>query len=387
MASRLRIALAGVLVLATSGVIALVSAGPARADVTICEKFGSTRIQGGQYIVQNNVWGANTAQCILATETGFRITSANHNNATNGAPAAYPSIYSGCHYTNCSTGPLPIQLTQLSSANSSISYSYGGGTFNASYDIWLDPTRRTDGQNAAEIMIWFNRQGSVQPVGSPVGTVTIEGRQWQVWYGNIGWHVISYVSPSVISSWNFSVRAFINDVQSRGYINSSWWLTSVQAGFEPWIGGTGHAVNSFSFTANGAPPPPPPPTTTAPPPPPPPPTTTAPPPPPGGCRVRYALESSWNNGFVANVTVTNNGSSAINGWTLGWTFPGDQRVVNAWNAVVAPSGGAAHTARNVDYNRTINPGGSATFGFQGAFTSSNATPTAFTLNGTACGNG
>jgi endoglucanase len=102
--------------------------------------------------------------------------------------------------------------------------------------------------------------------------------------------------------------------------------------------------------------------------------------------VRYALDNSWNNGFVANVTITNNGSSPVNGWTLGWTFPGDQRVVNAWNAVVTPNG-AAHTARNMDYNRTINPGASTSFGFQGAFSASNATPTSFTLNGTACANG
>lgn len=82
-------------------------------------------------------------------------------------------------------------------------------------------------------MIWFNRQGSVRPIGSPVGTTTIGGRTWEVWRGNIGWNVISYVAPSPIASWSFSVLEFIADVRSRGAITNSWYLTSIQAGLKP----------------------------------------------------------------------------------------------------------------------------------------------------------
>ena len=35
--------------------------------------------------------------------------------------------------------------------------------------------------------------------------------------------------------------------------------------------------------------------------------------------------NSWNNGFTANVTVTNTGCSPINGWTLAFTFPAASR--------------------------------------------------------------
>src|SRR5690606_5956509 len=246
---RLRAACLAALMVATGALVAVATASPAQAAPVICEKFGSTSIQNGTYIVQNNVWGADTTQCIDVNQSGgFTVTQADHNKATNGAPAAYPSIFSGCHWTNCSTGSnMPIQVNQISSATSSISVSYpGSGTWNAAYDIWLDPTPRTDGQNGAELMIWLNRQGSIQPIGSPVGNVNIAGRNWEVWYGNTGWHVISYVSSSPITSLNFSVLSFINDVISRGYINNSWYLTSIQAGFEPWVGGAGLAVNSFS---------------------------------------------------------------------------------------------------------------------------------------------
>jgi hypothetical protein len=47
---------------------------------------------------------------------------------------------------------------------------------------------------------------------------------------------------------SFPVSAFWNDIVGRGYGQNSWYLTSVQAGFEPWINGTGLTVNNFSYS-------------------------------------------------------------------------------------------------------------------------------------------
>jgi len=58
-------------------------------------------------------------------------------------------------------------------------------------------------------------------------------------------------------------------------------------------------------------------------------------------------------------------------------------VTNAWSATVNQSGSAV-TARNASYNATIKPGGNVTFGFQGTWTSNDANPTSFALNGTSC---
>ncbi|WP_410809546.1 GH12 family glycosyl hydrolase domain-containing protein [Micromonospora sp. 067-2] len=362
-------------------IVAVALGGNASADTQICEQYGSTVIQG-RYVVQNNRWGTTAQQCINVTGTGFEITTLNGSNPTNGAPTAYPSVFFGCHYTNCSPGTnLPIQVSQISSATSSISYRYVGGTYNASYDIWLDPTPKRDGVNQMEIMIWLNRQGPIQPIGSPVGTTTLAGRTWEVWRGSNGSNnVISYVAPSPISSLNFSVLEFVNDVRNRGAITNSWYLTSIQAGFEPWQGGVGLAVTSFSAAVNGggAPPTTPPPTT--PPPTTPPPTT----PPPGGagCAVKYT-PNSWNSGFTADVQITNTGSSPVNGWTLTYNLPGGQRVTSAWNATVSQSGSTV-TARNVSWNGTLAPGGTASFGYQGTLSGAYSSPTSFTLNGVAC---
>ena len=181
--------------LSTSAVV--VTAGPAQADVTICEQYGSTTIQG-RYVVQNNRWGTSATQCINVTSAGFQITQQQGSAPTNGAPLSYPSVFLGCHYTNCSPGStLPMQVSRIRSATSSINYRYTGGTYNASYDIWLDPTPKTNGVNQMEIMIWFNRQGSIQPIGSVVGNASVGGRTWQVWRGSNGANnVISYVAPS-----------------------------------------------------------------------------------------------------------------------------------------------------------------------------------------------
>ncbi|MEV1143344.1 cellulose binding domain-containing protein [Micromonospora sp. NPDC049799] len=374
-------AIAAAGLLAAGSIVAVALGGTASADTQICEQYGSTVIQN-RYVVQNNRWGTTAQQCINVTSTGFEITTQNGSSPTNGAPTAYPSVFLGCHYTNCSPGTnLPIQVSQISSATSSISYRYvSGATYNASYDIWLDPSPKRDGVNQMEIMIWLNRQGSIQPIGSPVGTTTLAGRTWEVWRGSNGSNnVISYVAPSPISSLSFSVLDFINDVRNRGAITNSWYLTSIQAGFEPWQGGVGLAVTNFSAAVNGGGNPTTPPPTTPPP-------TTAPPttPPPGGsgCAVKYT-PNAWNNGFTADVQITNTGSSTINGWTLAYSLPAGQQITSSWNATVNQSGSAV-TARNVSWNGTLAPGGTASFGYQGTLSGAYSSPSSFTLNGVTC---
>ncbi len=103
----------------------------------------------------------------------------------------------------------------------------------------------------------------------------------------------------------------------------------------------------------------------------------------GGCTVQYTTTSQWPGGFTANVVINNTGTSTINGWTLKFSFPGDQRITNAWNATTTQSGTAV-TAVNLSYNATITPGGNTSFGFQGTWTNSDAPPTSFTLNGATC---
>jgi hypothetical protein len=104
----------------------------------------------------------------------------------------------------------------------------------------------------------------------------------------------------------------------------------------------------------------------------------------GSCTVTYSTTSQWAGGFTANVTITDSGTTAINGWTLKFTFPGDQKITSSWNTGSNSQGGEAVTLTNASYNGAIAAGGNTSIGFQGTWTSSDAVPTAFTLNGTAC---
>jgi hypothetical protein len=82
--------------------------------------------------------------------------------------------------------------------------------------------------------------------------------------------------------------------------------------------------------------------------------------------------------------IKNTGSTTINGWTLAWTFPGDQKITQLWNGSYTQSGEAVRVT-NASYNAAIPPGSTATVGFTGTFTSNDTSPSAFTLNGTSCG--
>jgi alpha-galactosidase len=102
----------------------------------------------------------------------------------------------------------------------------------------------------------------------------------------------------------------------------------------------------------------------------------------GTCQVSY-VKNEWASGFTANLTITNTGTTTVDGWRLTFTFPGDQKVTSAWNATVTQSGATA-TATNLSYNATIAPGGNVQLGFQGTWSTNDTTPTSFALNGVAC---
>ncbi|WP_406067530.1 glycoside hydrolase family 9 protein [Micromonospora sp. NBC_01638] len=111
--------------------------------------------------------------------------------------------------------------------------------------------------------------------------------------------------------------------------------------------------------------------------------TTAPAQPTAPCKVEYAT-SDWNTGFTANLTLTNTGTTALNGWSLAFTFPSTgQKVGQGWSANYTQTGTAV-TATNLSYNGTLAPGASIGFGFNGTHTGANPKPTSFTLNGTPC---
>ncbi|MFE0254879.1 cellulase family glycosylhydrolase [Streptomyces sp. NPDC059010] len=101
------------------------------------------------------------------------------------------------------------------------------------------------------------------------------------------------------------------------------------------------------------------------------------------CGAGYRVTNEWPGGFQGEIVLRNTGSSAINGWTLRWTFPDSQRVSNLWGGTATQSGAEVSVA-SVSYTATIAPAGSVTLGFTATKGGTNPSPTAFTLNGSAC---
>jgi poly(hydroxyalkanoate) depolymerase family esterase len=102
----------------------------------------------------------------------------------------------------------------------------------------------------------------------------------------------------------------------------------------------------------------------------------------GSCRVTATVDM-WNTGLTASITVTNTGTTAINGWSLAFTLPAGQAITSGWNAAYSPASGAVR-ATNAGHNAVIAPAASVGIGFQATHTGDPARPSSFALNGSAC---
>jgi glycosyl hydrolase family 12/putative Ig domain-containing protein len=229
--------------------------------------IGSGTVSLGPYTLQVNEWNSTAAFDLSYTypPAAFTVSASAIDIAPDGAPGAYPSIYSGNHWGNVSpVNPFPLQVSAITAGQVTTSMAGtipGGAAYDFSYDIWFVPASG-DIQTGPdlEMMIWLNHGGGTNPAGSQVATVTLDGVSYEVWDGTGGGNggTVSYVfSSGVTSVANLDLYPFIQDAVSRGYLNSSWWLIDVEGGFETWSGCQGLEVNSFSVTVGSAPPPPP----------------------------------------------------------------------------------------------------------------------------------
>jgi hypothetical protein len=105
------------------------------------------------------------------------------------------------------------------------------------------------------------------------------------------------------------------------------------------------------------------------------------------CAVTYDVTQGWSSGFVANVSITNTGPNAINGWTLAFSFPASSESVSSsnWNANWSGSGQNV-VATNVGWDGYLAPNAGNTYsiGFVANQSGAYPSPASFTLNGTVC---
>jgi cellulose 1,4-beta-cellobiosidase len=236
--------------------VSLPAASSIAGTTRLCNSQAAT-VDGGAYQVDNNEWGSGAYECITTNGTAeFRVANSELANA-GGAPGGYPDIYKGCNYGACTSGSgLPIRVSSIRAGTVTTSWSTaqpgGSSVYNVAYDIWFNQTSSTSGQaNGTELMVWLNHHGPIHPYGSQVASnVRVGGHRYNVWYGNAhGFNTVTYLMTSGERSVNrLDLRHLEADAVGRGYLRRSWWLISVEAGFEVWKGGTGLATKSFSVS-------------------------------------------------------------------------------------------------------------------------------------------
>jgi len=84
--------------------------------------------------------------------------------------------------------------------------------------------------------------------------------------------------------------------------------------------------------------------------------------PPAQAPVVLAVRDDWGAGFVADMTITNTGTTTTSGWQL--EFDLDANITNIWNAEIVSRVGSRYVIRMASWNGRIAPGGKITFGFQ-----------------------
>ncbi|AVT41374.1 chitinase [Plantactinospora sp. BB1] len=102
-----------------------------------------------------------------------------------------------------------------------------------------------------------------------------------------------------------------------------------------------------------------------------------------GPTATFVKTSDWGSGWEGKYTITNGGTSAINGWSVAFDLPAGTTMGSYWDALLTSSG-QRHTFTNRSWNGSIAPGASVSFGF---LATGSGTPANCTLNGAACGGG
>ncbi|MDP4183162.1 MAG: cellulase family glycosylhydrolase, partial [Bacillota bacterium] len=98
----------------------------------------------------------------------------------------------------------------------------------------------------------------------------------------------------------------------------------------------------------------------------------------------FTVDYDVGGSGTINLTIKNNLTTKnINGWTMEFTFPEDQKITSMWGGTYTQNG-AQVTIKNADYTSKISAnGGVVTLGFNVSYSSANNKPSSIIINGSA----
>jgi GH18 family chitinase len=78
----------------------------------------------------------------------------------------------------------------------------------------------------------------------------------------------------------------------------------------------------------------------------------------------YKVTADWVSGFGADFIVTNNGTGAVQDWTVEFDYP--YAINSIWNAEIVSHEGLRYTLKPATWSATLRPGASASIGWNGS---------------------
>jgi endoglucanase len=91
------------------------------------------------------------------------------------------------------------------------------------------------------------------------------------------------------------------------------------------------------------------------------------------CTAAYSVANDWGSGFTASLTITNNGTAPVTGWTVTYSYAGSQTLASGWNGTWTQSGKAV-TVTSASYNGSLGAGAATTAGANFNYSGANAAP-------------
>jgi hypothetical protein len=169
---------------------------------------------------------------------------------------SYTSVVLGWHWgwdvARAETG-LGMQLGSGARVECGWSFQISGQSDVAvAYDLWTHTTPEPGNVDPSdEIMIWLYSEGAVGPIGSLQATTTIAGTGWDLYRGDGGasWEVFSFLRQSDTQQAVLDITAFTDDLIARGWLESSKYLVSIEAGPEV-SGGDGELTTNGFYCRN-----------------------------------------------------------------------------------------------------------------------------------------
>jgi Glycosyl hydrolase family 12 len=167
---------------------------------------------GTGYIVENDVWNpVQIAQKLYTCNFDSFYVEANVHNR-DGAVQSYPSS----QYTFAS----PPKISKFKSLTSNFRVSNppdgSGLDYEFAYDIWFNGY---GGNGHTEMMIWTYNDGR-RPAGVELpGTITIEGRMFEVWIAGGDGYLVTFESLNNYTAANTNLLPFFTYVSSHGWLH------------------------------------------------------------------------------------------------------------------------------------------------------------------------